>query len=127
MNELYLYFRTQGTLASDTQDDDSCLFRLSNFKGMQSSASSQVYTVTLKFRSLRSTFDMGSHVNSDTVDVTLASGFTPKEFMEDFTKAVNTAKGKQNKFFVVGDDATSEYFSKSIASIGTIAIANPAS
>lgn len=124
MNDLYLYFRTQATIASDLDQDDSCLYPLSSFRGMESSASSQVYTVTLKFTSLANDFDNdNSAVVADTVAITLASGFTPQEFMEDFVEAVNTAKGKQNKFFNVGDDATSKYCSKSIASLAAITIA----
>ena len=46
--------------------------------------------------------------------------------MQAFVEAVNTAKGKQKKFLVIGDDqtGTTDYFSKLISSIGAITIAN---
>ena len=38
MKEVYLYFRTQATLADDDASADSCMFPLSKLRGMVPSA-----------------------------------------------------------------------------------------
>jgi len=124
MNEIYLYFRTQATIASDLDQDDSVLYPLSSFSGFQSGTANNVNTVTMSFKPLETVFDndgTGS-VSTDTVVIHLSSGSSPKDFMEHFTEQINTIKNKQNKFFSIADDATSEYFSKTIASVGAITI-----
>jgi hypothetical protein len=124
MNEIYLYFRTQATIASDLDQDDSVLYPLSSFSGFQSGTADNVNTVTMSFKPLETVFDndgTGS-VSTDTVVINLSSGSSPKDFMEHFTEQINTIKNKQNKFFSIADDATSKYFSKTIASVGSITI-----
>lgn len=125
MNEIYLYFRTQATIASDLDQDDSVLYPLSSFSGFQSGTADNVNTVTMSFKPLETVFDndgSDAAVSTDTVVINLSSGSSPKDFMEHFTEQINTIRNKQNKFFSIADDATSEYFSKTIASVGAITI-----
>jgi|TARA_R100001015_G_C4615470_1_gene171458 hypothetical protein len=124
MNEIYLYFRTQATIASDLDQDDSVLYPLSSFSGFQSGTADNVNTVTMSFKPLETVFDNDGTgaVSTDTVVINLSSGSSPKDFMEHFTEQINTIRNKQDKFFSIADDATSEYFSKTIASVGNITI-----
>tara|TARA_R100000315_G_C5155082_1_gene89031 strand:+ start:227 stop:619 length:393 start_codon:yes stop_codon:yes gene_type:complete len=125
MNEIYLYFRAQTNESVDLDQDDSVLYPLSSFSGFQSGTANNVNTVTMSFKPLENVFDndaTDAAVSTDTVVINLSSGSSPKDFMEHFTEQINTIKNKQDKFFVIGDNATSEYFSKTIASVGTITI-----
>jgi hypothetical protein len=141
MNEIYLYFRTQATIGSDTGLDDSCLFPLSSYSGLQASSASGVNTVTLFFKSLLNHDGMdqadNSETISDSVQLTLSASHTVKDFIKDFTAKLVDVKKKKSGWFMVADDCTSidvvntelerfgpSYFSPTITAVGTIAIAN---
>lgn len=131
MEEVYLYFRTQATLASDDDKAQSCCFPLSAFAGMQFSSTSGTNVATLYFRSLLNNFGYDetadNEVISDSVAVLLKDTTTNREFRQEFFEAIDSAKMKLGpKFFVVGDDVSTNpsYFSSKIASLGTITIAD---
>tara|TARA_B100001093_G_scaffold175063_1_gene167837 strand:- start:2783 stop:3181 length:399 start_codon:yes stop_codon:yes gene_type:complete len=128
MNDIYLYFRTEATAANDDSDIDSVCVPFNSFTGMDSTSASGVNTVILYFKSLNNVADADGTGGraTDMVNIDLVSTATPKEFMQAFIEAVNTAKGKQKKFLVIGDDqtGTTDYFSKLISSLGAITIAN---
>ena len=95
---------------------------------MDSTSAAGVNSVILYFKSLNNVADADGTGGraTDMVNIDLVSTAFPKEFMQAFVEAVNTAKGKQKKFLVIGDDqtGTTDYFSKLISSIGAITIAN---
>tara|TARA_R100001082_G_scaffold57951_1_gene32044 strand:- start:37374 stop:37775 length:402 start_codon:yes stop_codon:yes gene_type:complete len=129
MEEVYLYFRTQATIGNDDAAADSCLFPLSSYAGMQSLGTGGSTIVTLYFKSMHNYDGMDqaddSVTISDSVQVTLTTGRTVKEFISDFTAKINDIASKQNRFLTVGDDLTgaTEFFSTVIDRVGTIAIA----
>lgn len=129
MNELYLYFRTQATIGSDSDPAQSCLFPLSSLAGLQAASSSGVNTVFFYFKSMRN-FDGkdqadGTNTKSDSVSINLKSTTTVSEFISEFTDQVNSARSKQKKFLVVGDDDSRDpqYCSAMIDNVRTISIA----
>lgn len=131
MEEVYLYFRTQTTLASDDDDAQSCCFPLSAFSGMQFSSANGTNSVTLYFRSLRNNFGYDEAANSDVVSdsvaIILKDTSTNREFRKEFLEAIDSAKMKLgSKFFVVGDNVSTgtQYFSPLVSSVGTITIAD---
>jgi hypothetical protein len=130
MEEVYLYFRTQATLASDDDKGQSCCFPLSAFAGMKFTSTGGTNVATLYFRSLLNNFGYDetadNEVISDSVAVLLKDTTTNREFRQEFFEAIDSAKMKLGpKFFVVGDDVSTDpsYFSSKIASLGTITIA----
>ena len=129
MNQAYLYFRTQATIGSDSDPAQSCLFPLSSLAGLQAASSSGVNTVFFYFKSMRN-FDVndqpdGTNTKSDSVSINLKSTTTVSEFISEFTDQVNSARSKQKKFLVVGDDDSRDpqYCSAMIDNVRTISIA----
>ena len=130
MEEVYLYFRTQATIANDQDSNDSCCFPLSAFAGMQFSSSGGTNSVTLFFRSMLNNFGYDEEadrvVTSDSVILDLKDTSTNREFRQEFFDAVDSAKMKLGpKFLVIGDDLSTDtqYFSPLVSSVGAIAIA----
>ena len=136
MNELYLYFRTQATLADDDAAVDSVCFPLSSMSGYQCSSASGVSTVTIFFKSVKNYGGMDEDSSnssdavtiSDSVILNLVSTATQREFRKEFVAAINRAKENPNKnFLVIGDDLSTDprYFSSLIASVGSVTVAGP--
>jgi hypothetical protein len=130
MNELYLYFRTQSSLAFDDEAVDSACFPLSSMSGYLCTSASGVSTVTIFFKSLKNYNGMDQATNavtiSDSVIINLKSTATQREFRKEFVATINRAKENPNKnFLVIGDDLSTDprYFSSLIDSVGTISIA----
>tara|TARA_R100000900_G_scaffold36418_2_gene29979 strand:- start:254 stop:655 length:402 start_codon:yes stop_codon:yes gene_type:complete len=129
MNEVYLYFRTQGTIADDDDKAQSCLFPMSSFAGYEATSASGVNSVVLYFKSMlnHDGKDQADATNtiSDSVIINLKSTATQKEFISAFTQKVNDIASKKNKFFMVGDDLSTDtqYFTTLISDVSTITIA----
>jgi len=132
MEEVYLYFRTQATLASDDDKAQSCCFPLSAFAGMQFGSTSGTNIVTLYFRSMLNNFGYDetadtTDVVSDSVRIDLKDTSTNREFRQEFLEAIDSAKMKLgSKFFVIGDDLSTDpsYFCNLIAGINSVTIAD---
>ena len=130
MNELYLYFRTQATIANDDATSDSCCFPLSSLAGYQAGSASGTNTVTLYFKSMLN-YDGADQATdaetiSDSVLLNLSSSATQREFRKQFIATINNAKAKINKnFLVIGDDLSTdtEYFSNLLSNVDTITVA----
>ena len=129
MNQAYLYFRTQGTIGDDDDKDQSCLFPMSSFAGYEATSASGTNSVVLYFKSMQNYDGMDqaddSVTISDSVVINLKDTATQKEFISAFTQKVNDIASKQIKFFMVGDDLSTDtqYFSTLIDNIGAITIA----
>ena len=130
MEELYLYFRTQATLADDDDAAQSCCFPLSSLAGYEAGSASGTNTVTLYFKSMLNYDGADQATNavtvSDSVVLNLSSSATQREFRKQFIAAINNAKAKVNKnFLVIGDDLSTgtEYFSNLLSAVGTITVA----
>jgi len=134
MKEVYLYFRTQATLASDDDKAQSCCFPLSAFSGMMFNSSNGTNKVTFHFRSLLNNFGYDetadtTDVVSDVVQINLKDTATNREFRKEFAEAIDSASMKLNsKFLVIGDNLSTDpqYFSSLVASVGNITIADAA-
>jgi hypothetical protein len=129
MEEVYLYFRTQATIGSDQDSNDSCCFPLSAFAGMEFDSLSGTNTVALYFRSMLNNFGYDetadNEVVSDSVAVNLKDTATAREFREEFYEAIDSAKMKLGpKFLVIGDDLSTDtrYFSSLVSNLGQITI-----
>tara|TARA_R100001594_G_C3912948_1_gene233758 strand:+ start:150 stop:584 length:435 start_codon:yes stop_codon:yes gene_type:complete len=141
MKDVYLYFRAQATIGSDQDKNDSCLFPLSSYAGLEASSASGVNTVTLYFKSMLNHNGMdqadASETISDSVALTLSESYTVKDFIKDFTAKLVDIKKKRSGWFMVADDCTSNdvanpelerfgtsYFSPTITAVSAITIAN---
>jgi hypothetical protein len=130
MEEVYLYFRTQATIGSDQDSNDSCCFPLSAFAGMRFTSGGGENVASLYFRSMLNNFGYDetadNEVISDYVQIKLKSTTTNREFRKEFFEAIDSAKMKLgSKFFVVADDESTNptYFSSLVDSVGTISVA----
>ena len=129
MEEVYVYFRTQATIGDDDDKAQSCLFPMSSFAGYEASSASGTNSVTLYFKSMFNYDGMDqaddSVTISDSVKLNLASTSTQKDFISAFIQKVNDIASKQNRFFMVGDDLSTDdqYFSTTLANVDAITIA----
>ena len=77
MTDIYLYFRTQGTLANDDAISDSAMWPLSSFSGMEFISASGTNTARFYFKSMTNfdgqDTDTNKVVISDSVNVNLKS------------------------------------------------------
>jgi len=128
-NQVYLYFRTQGTIGNDDDPAQSCLFPASSLAGIESSVSSGVNIVTLFFKSMRNFDGTDQAANavtiSDSVQIELKNSSTVKDFIVAFNNQLNSIASKQKRFFMVADDLSTDeqYFSTLVDGVGTITIA----
>ena len=126
--ELYIYIRTEETTADDDASVDSALWPSSSLTGIIPSSTSGINQVILHFKSQLNYdgYADGNNeiVETDSVNINLTSGISPKQFIREFIEAMNHHKATQKRFFMVGDDLTGnpEYFSKSIADVAGISI-----
>lgn len=129
MEEVYLYFRTQATIGSDQDSNDSCCFPLSAFSGMEFGSQSGSNLAILHFRSMLNNFGYDetadNEVVSDSVALVLKDTATAREFREEFYEAIDSAKMKLGpKFLVIGDDLSTDtrYFSSLVSNLGQITV-----
>ena len=125
MKEVYLYFRTQATLADDDDSAQSALFPLSNLMGMHPTSDT---ALTLFFKpQIRNNGDgqADDFTNNDKVIVTLSSVNTHKDVITKLSRLfAGAANGgiHQDGFIDVADDLTSTYAVTGIAGLSTISI-----
>jgi len=67
MEEVYLYFRTQGTIGSDQDSNDSACFPMSSFAGYEATSAGGVNQVKLYFKSMINANGMDQANNSVTI------------------------------------------------------------
>ena len=129
MKEVYLYFRTQATLADDDASADSVCFPLSHLQGMVPSADDTLniyFEPMINQSSVRFDHngDTTSAVNSDYVVCTIGTN-DHKDAISALTKLfAGAANGgiHQDGFIDVADDLTSTYAVTGIAGLSTISI-----
>ena len=131
MTDIYLYFRTQGTLANDDAISDSAMWPLSSFSGMEFISASGTNTARFYFKSMTNfdgqDTDTNKVVISDSVNVNLKSTATDAAaFRKEWNEAIDHAKKTGKAFFVVADDLStnilSRHFSTLIEDVGTITV-----
>ena len=132
MKEVYLYFRTQASASAGDDDgsDDSVMFPLSNFTGMQPTAAD---TLTLFFEpvTMREKVqfdhdgDSTTSVKNDKIVVSLSTNDTHKTVMQDLARLfAGAANGgiHADGFISVADDQTSTYAISGIGGLSTISV-----
>ena len=125
MKEVYLYFRTQGTIGSDDGAGDSACYPLSHFCGAVPSA---VDTLNLYFKPMIAVQEGGAAaadvVNNDKIVVSLSSNNTHKDVIAGlarlFSGAASGGALYSDGFISVADDVTSVYAVSGISGLSTM-------
>ena len=127
MKEVYLYFRTQATLADDDASADSCMFPLSRLHGMVPTADDTMAIYFKPMIPVQHDDQNASVINADYVVVTLSTVNTHKTVIENLTRlfsgASNGGSIYNDGFISVADDLTSVYAAAGIAGLSTISVA----
>ena len=125
MKEVYLYFRTQTTLADDDDSAQSCMFPLSAFKGMHPTADD---TLAIHFKpQIRNNGDgqANDFTNNDKVIMTVGTN-DHKDAMTALARLFSGAANGGNLYsdgvIVVADDLTSTYAVSEVTALSTISI-----
>ena len=122
MKEVYLYFRTQDTLADDDASTDSGLFPLSNFMGMHPTSDT---ALTLFFKpTIKAPHNVGADAftNNDSVVLTVGTN-DHKDAMTALARLfAGAANGgiHHDGFIVVADDLSSTYAVSEVTAVGSI-------
>ena len=125
MKEVYLYFRTQTTLADDDDSAQSALFPLSNLMGMHPTSDT---ALTLFFKpQIRNVSDGqdGNVANNDSVVLTVGTN-DHKDAIADLCRLfAGAANGgvHADGYIDVADDFTSTYAVSTVTEVGAISIA----
>ena len=124
MKEVYLYFRTQATLADDDASVDSGLFPLSNFMGMHPTGDT---ALTLFFKpTIKAAHNEGadSFTNNDSVVLTVGTN-DHKDAIADLARLfAGAANGgiHFDGYLDVADDLTSTYAVSTVTEVGAITV-----
>ena len=122
MKEVYLYFRTQATLADDDDSAQSCMFPLSAFKGMHPTADD---TLAIHFTpQIRNNGDgqADDFTNNDKVVMTIGTN-DHKDAMTALARLfAGAANGgiHHDGFIVVADDLAATYAVPEVTGVGVI-------
>ena len=125
MKEVYLYFRTQATLADDDASSDSAMFPLSRLTGMHPTADD---TLALHFLpQIRNNGDgqADDFTNNDKVIVSLSAVNTHKAVISELCRLfAGAANGgiHADGFIDVADDVNSTYAVSGVSGLSTISI-----
>ena len=130
MKEVYLYFRTQGTIGDDDASGDSMCFPLSHFCGFVPTADD---TLNIYFKPVimkeKVQFDHDgdstTSVKNDFVVVTLSSNNTHKDVITRLARLFSGAANggiHHDGFIDVADDLTGKYAVAGIDSLSTISV-----
>jgi hypothetical protein len=124
MKEVYLYFRTEGTIGDDDAAGDSAMYPLSALKGMVPSADD---TLNLYFDPMIARQEGGANaadvVNSDKVVITLSSVNTHKDVITKLSRLfAGAANGgiHHDGFIDVVDDKAGTTAVTGIAGLSTM-------
>ena len=125
MKEVYLYFRTQATLADDDDSAQSALFPLSNLMGMHPTSDT---ALTLFFKpQIRNNGDgqADDFTNNDSVVLTVGTN-DHKDAIADlcrlFSGAANGGSIYNDGYIDVADDLAATYAVSTVTAVGTISI-----
>ena len=126
MKEVYLYFRTQATLADDDDSAQSCCIPLSSFKGMHpTSDTALTIFYTPQIRNVSDGQD-GNVANNDSIVLTVGTN-DHKDAMTAlarlFAGARNGGIVHQDGYISVADDYAKTYAVKEITALSTISVA----
>ena len=122
MKEVYLYFRTQATLADDDDSAQSCCIPLSSFKGMHPTSDTALtlfYTPQIR---LRGDGQDGNVVNNDSIVLTVGTN-DHKDAMTALARLfAGAANGgiHHDGFIVVADDLAATYAVSEVTAVGAI-------
>jgi hypothetical protein len=125
MKEVYLYFRTQATLADDDDSAQSAMFPLSRLTGMHPTADD---TLALHFLpQIRNNGDgqANDFTNNDKVVVSLSAVNTHKAVISELCRLfAGAANGgiHADGFIDVADDLNSTYAVSGVSGLSTISI-----
>jgi hypothetical protein len=126
MKEVYLYFRTQATLADDDASGDSVMYPLSHLCGMVPSADD---TLNIYFKPLipvQADGQDGAVINNDYVVVTLAAANTHKTVIAALSRLFSGAANggvHADGFIDVVDDNAGTQAVAGISGLSTISTA----
>jgi hypothetical protein len=125
MKEVYLYFRTQATLADDDDSAQSALFPLSNLMGMHPTSDT---ALTLFFKpQIRNNGDgqADDFTNNDSVVLTVGTN-DHKDAIADlcrlFAGAANGGSIYNDGYLDVADDLAATYAVSTVTAVGAISI-----
>ena len=124
MKEVYLYFRTQATLADDDDSAQSALFPLSNFMGMHPTSDT---ALTLFFKpQIKNNGDgqADDFTNNDSVVLTVGTN-DHKDAIADLCRLfAGAANGgvHADGYLDVADDLTATYAVSTVTEVGAISI-----
>lgn len=133
MNEKYLYFRTQATLANDQDANQSACFPLSSFLGMHpgddaDDPGADPDRMVMYFKSMKNfdgavdgtaDGDASDDITTDVIEIDIVTDDTAKATMEDI---INTFASSRKGMLVICDDLTGEKCSPLIKSLAVITV-----
>ena len=122
MKEVYLYFRTQATLADDDASADSAMFPLSKLRGMVPSADDTLNIYFKPMIPVQHDDQNGSVINADYVVVTLSAVNTHKDVIDRLTKLFSNQTHAEG-FISVADDYAGTYAVSEVTALSTISVA----
>mgnify|MGYP003139777719 CR=1 FL=1 len=123
MKEVYLYFRTIGTIGDDDAAGDSALYPLSSFKGMVPSADDTLNLYFTPAVAVMADGQDGAVVNNDKIVVSLSSNNTHKTVMADLARLFSGAANggiHHDGYIDVADDITGTYAVSGINGLSTM-------
>ena len=124
MKEVYLYFRTQATLADDDDSGQSGCFKLSRLTGMHPTSDT---ALTLFFEPqipYLAAAEADQFANCDAVILTVGTN-DHKDAITDLTRLfAGAANGciHHDGFIVVADDLAATYAVSTVTAVGTITV-----
>ena len=124
MKEVYLYFRTQSTLADDDATGDSAMFPLSKLRGMQPSADDTLNIYFDPMIPVQHDDQNASVINADYVVCTIGAN-DHKDAITALTRLfAGAANGgiHHDGFIVVPDDLAATYAVSTVTAVGTITV-----
>ena len=124
MKEVYLYFRTQATLADDDDSAQSCCIPLSSFKGMHpTSDTALTIFYTPQIRNVSDGQD-GNVANNDSIVLTVGTN----DHKDAMTALARLFAGAANGgihfdgYLDVADDLTAKYAVSTVTGVGAITV-----
>ena len=126
MKEVYLYFRTQATLADDDASADSCMFPLSKLRGMVPSADDTLNIYFDPMIPVQHDDQNASVINADYVVCTIGAN-DHKDAISALTRlfagARNGGMVHHDGVIVVADDLAATYAVSEVTALSTISVA----
>ena len=125
MKEVYLYFRTQATLADDDASADSCMFPLSSLRGMVPSADDTLNIYFDPMIPVQHDDQNASVINADYVVCTIGAN-DHKDAIAALTKLfAGAANGgiHHDGYISVADDYAGVYAVSEVTALSTISVA----